>query len=231
MQYTLARRIPSHPTLSRVETESGGTRRRTGGEVKGKEANGVGSHQSSVWLGTVHPVLIQSFTPDPHSKKASTLLNWHTRRYKWTHPFRWKTESGFCACAITFRFHSTFQVSWYGHWTICGWVCESGGKNKASNASDKPPSWVHHLPAGSITRFTKVRVRELKSAHNSVTVQNRTHVYMNFFDHKDLGNHLLQLCPKVVKHPVCVYIYIYIYIYIYKRLKDGLYGHNTMKMP
>ena len=25
---------------------------------------------------------------------------------------------------------------------------------------------------------------------------------MNFFDNKDLGNHLLQLCPKVVKHPV-----------------------------
>ena len=24
---------------------------------------------------------------------------------------------------------------------------------------------------------------------------------MNFFDHKDLGNHLLQLCPKVVKQP------------------------------
>jgi len=42
----------------------------------------------------------------------------------------------------------------------------------------------------------------VSSGHNSVTVQNRTHVYMNFFDHKDLGNHLLQLCPKVVKHPV-----------------------------
>ena len=26
---------------------------------------------------------------------------------------------------------------------------------------------------------------------------------MNFFHHKDLGNHLLQLCPKVVKQPVC----------------------------
>ena len=25
---------------------------------------------------------------------------------------------------------------------------------------------------------------------------------MNFFDHKNLGNHLLQLFPKVVKHPV-----------------------------
>ena len=27
---------------------------------------------------------------------------------------------------------------------------------------------------------------------------------MNFFDHKDLGNHLLQLYTKVVKHPVYV---------------------------
>ena len=27
---------------------------------------------------------------------------------------------------------------------------------------------------------------------------------MNFFDHKDLGNHLLQLCPEVVKHPIYI---------------------------
>jgi len=27
---------------------------------------------------------------------------------------------------------------------------------------------------------------------------------MNFFHHKDLGNHFLQLCPKVVKHSVYV---------------------------
>ena len=44
----------------------------------------------------------------------------------------------------------------------------------------------------------------VSNGHNSVTVQNRTHVYMNFFHHEDLGNHLLQLCPKVVKHPVYV---------------------------
>ena len=69
--------------------------------------------QSSVWLGTVHPVLLQSFSPDPHSKKAHTRLNWHPRRYKWTRPFRWKTESGFCACAVTFRFHSTCSA--YSH--------------------------------------------------------------------------------------------------------------------
>jgi len=42
------------------------------------------------------------------------------------------------------------------------------------------------------------------NGHKSVTVQNRTHVYMNVFYHKDLGNHLLQLCPKVVKHPVYI---------------------------
>ena len=42
----------------------------------------------------------------------------------------------------------------------------------------------------------------VSNGHNSVTVQNRTHVYMKFFHHKDLGIHLLQLCPKVVKHPV-----------------------------
>ena len=29
---------------------------------------------------------------------------------------------------------------------------------------------------------------------------------MNFFDHKNLGNHLLQLCPKVVKHPVYILV-------------------------
>ena len=53
-------------------------------------------------------------------------------------------------------------------------------------------------------RFTRGHVRELKNGHNSVNVQNRTHVYMNFFDNKDLGNHLLQLCPKVVKHSVYI---------------------------
>ena len=54
------------------------------------------------------------------------------------------------------------------------------------------------------------------NGHNSVTVQNQTHVYMNFFDHKDLGNHLLQLCPKVVKHPVYIYSYkICIFLYYF----------------
>jgi len=44
--------------FSRVETESGGTRRRTGGEVKGKDANGVGSQQSCTVSDTVYLALL-----------------------------------------------------------------------------------------------------------------------------------------------------------------------------
>jgi len=88
----------------RVETESDGTRRSTGGEMKGKEANGVGSqHSCTVWEHGLSNIT----TADAHSSAASSRLNWHPRQYKWTRPFRWKTKSGFCTCAITFRFHST----------------------------------------------------------------------------------------------------------------------------
>jgi len=52
---------------------------------------------------------IQLLSADPHSLTASSWLNWHPRRFKWTRPFRWKTKSGFCACAITFRTSSTLQ--------------------------------------------------------------------------------------------------------------------------
>jgi hypothetical protein len=75
-----------------------------------------------------------------------------------------------------------------------GTALSVAGKSKRLSRVDDPP-------AASV-RFTRGRVPGLKNGHNSVTVQNRTHVHMNFFHHKDLGNHLLQLCPKVVKHPV-----------------------------
>ena len=78
-----------------------------------------------------------------------------------------------------------------GNCTVCSWLKSA---NKLAECMT--------LPAGSVRRFTRGRVWELKNGHNSVTDQNRTHVYMNFFRHKDLGNHLLHLCPKVVKHPV-----------------------------
>jgi hypothetical protein len=44
-----------------------------------------------------------STTADAHTSAASNRLNWRPRRFKWTRPFRRKTKSGFCACAITFK--------------------------------------------------------------------------------------------------------------------------------
>jgi len=46
-------------------------------------------------------------TADAHISAANIRLNWRPRRFKWTRPFRRKTKSGFCACAITFQTQST----------------------------------------------------------------------------------------------------------------------------
>ena len=46
-------------------------------------------------------------TADAHTSATSSRLNWRPRRFKWTRPFRRKTKSGFCACAITFQTQST----------------------------------------------------------------------------------------------------------------------------
>ena len=49
-------------------------------------------------------------TADPHTTTASSRLNWLPCRFKWTRPFRRKTKSGLCACAITFQSQSTSPV-------------------------------------------------------------------------------------------------------------------------
>jgi hypothetical protein len=46
-------------------------------------------------------------TDDAHTSAASIRLNLRPRRFKWTRPFRRKTKSVFCACAITFQTQST----------------------------------------------------------------------------------------------------------------------------
>ena len=67
----------------------------------------------------------------------SSRLNWRPRRFKWTRPFRRKTKSGFCACAITFQLASIlwgvrfsqkccwkFQFFWEFVPHRCfGWTC------------------------------------------------------------------------------------------------------------
>ena len=53
-------------------------------------------------------------TADTHTSATSSRLNWRPRRFKWTRPFRRKTKSGFCACAITFQKQSTPQnYNWH----------------------------------------------------------------------------------------------------------------------
>jgi len=46
-------------------------------------------------------------TADAQTSAASSRLNWHPCRFKWTRSFRCKTKSGFCVCAITFQTQST----------------------------------------------------------------------------------------------------------------------------
>jgi len=50
-------------------------------------------------------------TADAHTSAASSRRNWRPRRFKWTRPFRRKTKSRFCACAITFQTQSACQMS------------------------------------------------------------------------------------------------------------------------
>ena len=47
-------------------------------------------------------------TADAHTSAANSLLKWRPRWFKWTRPFRRKTKSGFCVCAITFQTQSTY---------------------------------------------------------------------------------------------------------------------------
>jgi len=46
-------------------------------------------------------------TADAHTSAASSRLNWRPRQFKWIRPFRRRTKSGFCVCAITFQLAST----------------------------------------------------------------------------------------------------------------------------
>jgi len=92
----------------RVQLKCDGTRWCTGGEVKGKLANGVGIQYSSHYLGTW--CIQYYYRWCTHTSASSSRLNWSPHRFKWTRPFRRKTKSGFCACAITFQTQSYLHV-------------------------------------------------------------------------------------------------------------------------
>jgi hypothetical protein len=55
-------------------------------------------------------------TANAYTSAASIRRNWGPYRFKWTRPFRRKTKSGFCACAITFQTHSTLHLKQGTRW-------------------------------------------------------------------------------------------------------------------
>ena len=96
--------------MGRVQLKCDGARRRTGGEVKGKLANGVGSQFPSLPRNLLYPALLPLMrTP------RLPVVDWTNApcRFKWTRPFRRKKKSGFCACAITFQTQSTIYEDRY----------------------------------------------------------------------------------------------------------------------
>ena len=77
-------------------------------------------------------------TADVHNLAASSQLNWPLRRFKWTRPFRQKTKSGFCTCAITFQAQS---ISNHIHKSITPSLTSSSLTyfNNPSPYDDPPP--------------------------------------------------------------------------------------------
>jgi len=89
---------------SRLQLKCDGTRWRTGKEVKGQMACGVGSQYPSHYLGTwciQHYYRWCAHLSCQYSNELSPLC-----RFKWTRSFHQKMKSGFCACAITFQLTS-----------------------------------------------------------------------------------------------------------------------------
>jgi hypothetical protein len=89
---------------SRVRLKPDGTRWRTGGEVKGKLVNGVGSQYSH----TTSERGVSSITnADAHTSAASSRLNRRPCRFKWTRPFRRKKN--LVSAHVSSRFKRSLQ--------------------------------------------------------------------------------------------------------------------------
>jgi len=83
-------------------------------------------------------------TADAHTSAASSRLNWRTRWFTWTRPFRRKTKSGFCPCAITFQLASTLDL-----------IMKSYPTAHIRNRQDNPNGCLHTIAA--IHKLTGIR--------------------------------------------------------------------------
>ena len=108
-------RYSDQASCSRLQLKSDGTRWRTGEEVKG---NCRMEWVASTLHTTSEHGVSSITTADAHTSAASSRLNWRPRRFKWARPFRRKTKSGFCACAIIFQLASTTKVLHFDFWQM-----------------------------------------------------------------------------------------------------------------
>ena len=149
------------------------------GEVKGKLANGVGSHYSH----TTSEYGLSSITsPDAHTSAAGGRLNWRPCRFKWTRPFRQKMKCGFCACAITFRTQSSWlNALWRTRNGEANWMQEtlkffyykavllSGSEMGESGA------WKHFLVIANIVpKFEGSKLIQQNTFHVNCTLYTAT---------------------------------------------------------
>ena len=90
---------------------------------------------------------------------ASSRLNWPPRRFKWTRPFRRKTNSGFCACAFKFRFSYTIlTISDVSNWYF-GWF-------------GRPHYFQYNLQEQTRRAVTNVFLNKLLSPHRTAFPKN-----------------------------------------------------------
>jgi hypothetical protein len=98
-------------------------------------------------------------TADAHTSAASSRLNWRPHRFKWTHPFRRKTKSGFCACAITFQTQSTTKcvvTNWHKLSQLLFLSLET-----RDQGGQFPTHWIYRCSTDVVYVFT----RNLLSGH------------------------------------------------------------------
>jgi hypothetical protein len=158
------RRCQGMGQLVRVQLKCDGTRWRTGGDVKG---NWRMEWVASSLHTTAEHRVSSSTTADAHTLAASSRLNWRPRLFIWTRPFRRKTKSGFCACAITFQTQSTVKP--------CDCIARQLQRRTQQQASVvlliTPKRNSHDQPYSYFALCRKISVWKVNFIAGSVTIQ------------------------------------------------------------
>ena len=155
MLNTWSTETPSLQTFSepycRALSEPGGTRWRTGGEMKRKLANGVSSQYSHA---TSERGISSIIKADAHTSAASSRMNWRPHRFEWTRSFSGKDEIWFLRV-----YHHVPHELYQEKYSCILWHSsgDSAGRRShqtASNASN-PVFFVETLPCFPSKKWIK----------------------------------------------------------------------------